>query len=39
MTNTVNFRFPDKVFLRIGIYKIFIYKLQMNKTGTTIEYI
>ena len=30
MTNTVNFRFPDKVFLRIGIYKIFIYKLQMN---------
>ena len=30
MTNTINFRFPDKVFLRIGIYKIFIYKLQMN---------
>ena len=30
MTNTINFIFSDKVFLRIGIYKIFIYKLQMN---------
>ena len=31
MTNSINFIFSDKVFLRIGIYNIFIYKLQMNK--------
>ena len=30
MTNSINFIFSDKVFLRIGIYNIFIYKLQMN---------
>lgn len=30
MTNSINFIFSDKVFLRIGIYNIFVYKLQMN---------
>lgn len=30
MTNTINFIFSDKVFLRIRIYKIFVYNLQMN---------